>query len=400
VTLFYADEVAEARQLADVVDLFAGPRGWSEGLHLLDPAARDIGVELDRWANATARAAGHLTVEADVSEVDPHDYAGARGLIASPPCQAFSAAGSGHGRKHLDALLDAIDRGEWTARPHRDPNVWLALEVGRWAEALQPEWIALEQVPAVLPIWERYAAVLFASGYRTWSGILNAADYGVPQTRRRAVLIASRSHRVDRPPPTHDEHGAAGKARWVTMADALGWPEAFRVGFPRLDDRGDSEDGYRERDWRSADQPSFTLTEKARSWSVNTGRDWEPGTPREEAQTVEATRPAPTVTGQALSWHFTRPSTTILGDPRVWPPGHKINQDDRDRLGDEEAETRYGDRAGSEATRLEIADALVLQSFRRDYPVRGTKTKQFEQIGNAVPPRLAAEILRQVFVKT
>lgn len=259
---------------------------------------------------------------------------------------------------------DHVRHLEVSARRHRDPNVWLVLEVGRWAEALQPEWIALEQVPAVLPIWERYAEVLFASGYRTWSGILNAADYGVPQTRRRAVLIAARSHRVDRPPPSHDEHGADGKARWVTMAHALGWTDETRVGFPRLDDVGTSEDGYRERDWRSAGEPSFTLTEKARSWTVE------------------------------------RPSTTILGDPRVWPPGHKINQDDRDRLGDAEAEARYGDRAGTEAIRLEIADALVLQSFRRDYPVRGTKTKQFEQIGNAVPPRLAAEILRQVLGKT
>lgn len=398
-TLFYADEVAEARAAADVVDLFAGPRGWSEGLHLLDPSARDIGVELDRWANATARAAGHLTVEADVSAIDPHDYAGARGLIASPPCQAFSAAGNGHGRDHLERLLDAIDRGEWTARPHRDPNVWLVLEVGRWAEALQPEWIACEQVPAVLPIWERYAAVLAASGYSSWSGILNAADYGVPQTRRRAVLIASRTHRVDRPPPTHDEHGPPLEP-WVTMADALGWPDQYRVGFPRLDDVGTSGDGYRERDWRSADQPSFTLTEKARSWSVNTGRDWKPGGTRADAQTVPVSEPSPTVTTMSDRWIFERPSTTILGDPRVWPPGHKINQDDRDRLGDEEAEARYGDRAGTEAIRLEIADALVLQSFRRDYPVRGTKTKQFEQIGNAVPPRLAAEILRQVIVKT
>lgn len=42
----------------------------------------------------------------------------------------------------------------------------------------------------------------------------------------------------------------------------------FRVGFPRRDDRGDSPDGYRERDWRRSDEPSFALTEKVRSWTV------------------------------------------------------------------------------------------------------------------------------------
>jgi hypothetical protein len=42
-----------------------------------------------------------------------------------------------------------------------------------------------------------------------------------------------------------------------------------------------------------------------------------------------------------------------------------------------------------DAIRLTIVDALILQSFRPDYPVQGKKTKQFEQIGNAIPPLLA-----------
>ena len=409
-SLFYAHEVAHAVALADVVDLFAGPRGWSEGLHLLDPDARDIGVELDRWANATARAAGHLTVEADVSEVNPTDYAGARGLIASPPCQAFSTAGTGHGREHLAALLEAVDRHDWTARPHRDPNVWLVLEVGRWISKLAPEWIACEQVPAVLPIWERYAAWLSEAGYSTWTGILNAADYGVPQIRKRAVLIASRTTTVDRPPPSHSKDGDPLE-QWITMAEALGW--TGRVGFPRLDDTGTSEDGYRERDWNTTDNPSHTLTEKARSWLVSTGRDWRADG---SSQMIDGTeQPAPTVSASSGGqWHlgetnrsrspieaepdepdgwvFERPSTTIAGDARAFSPGgHKANdgRDNSKQIGRSE-----------NTIMLEIADALRLQSFRADYPVKGTKTKQFEQIGNAVPPLLAAAVLRQVIVKT
>ena len=47
-------------------------------------------------------------------------------------------------------------------------------------------------------------------------------------------------------------------------------------------------------------------------------------------------------------------------------------------------------------TKLTVTDALVLQSFPPDYPVQGTKTARFRQVGNAVPPRLAAAVLEAV----
>ncbi len=106
------------------------------------------------------------------------------------------------------------------------------------------------------------------------------------------------------------------------------------------------------------------------------------------------TAPAPTLAfgHDAAQWARERPATTISGDARCWPPGHKINADDVTRLGDEAYE-RYGDRAGTEAIRLEPEEAAVLQGFRRDYPFQGSRTKKFEQIGNAVPPPVAAAIV-------
>lgn len=393
-TLFYEQEVAAFD--GHDVDLFAGPGGWSEALRQLD--RWEIGIEWDRWACGTRRRAGHLTLEADVSHVDPAAFVGAPGLIGSPPCQSFSTAGKQIGRDYLPELASAIDEGRWSARPTRNPQVWLVLEVGRWWEILQPEWVACEQVPAVLPLWERYADRMTAAGYSTWTGILNAADYGVPQIRKRAVLMAHRSRTVTPPLPTH---GPTTATPWVTMAAALGW--TGRVGFPRLDDRGDSPDGYRERDLRTTDEPSFTVTEKARSWTVHTGQNSHTSA-GDVPYVRDADRPNSTITSQARSWTISeddeptellregweheRPATTIAGDARVFAPGsHKAN-DGRDN-------TKAVGRS-DEAIRISARDALILQGFRPDYPVAGGKTKQFEQIGNAIPPPLALAILRSL----
>jgi len=59
----------------------------------------------------------------------------------------------------------------------------------------------------------------------------------------------------------------------------------------------------------------------------------------------------------------------------------------------QEADARYGDRAGTDAIRLTIRDALILQGFPPDYPVQGTRTAQFRQVGDAVPPPLAAAVI-------
>ncbi len=379
----------------DTLDLFAGPGGWSVACSAL--GLHELGVELDAAACSTRRAAGFETLSADVSTLDPASWRAVPGFIASPPCQAFSMAGKKSGHDYLGELAEAIRRRDWSARPSTDPKVWLVLEVGRYLEAIRPEWVALEQVPAVLPLWHEYADLLRGLGYSVWVGKVNAADYGVPQVRIRAVLLASRVRVVPGPPPvTHAKEPVASlfgmPERWVTMAEALGWTGA--VGFPRLDDRGDSPDGYRERDWRSVDEPSFAVTEKARSWIVNTGRAWGQR-PGGGCQKIDPhTRPAPAFTSKsggqwhlnAAEWTWERPATTLQGDPRIFHPGGHIAHDGRDN-------TKMKGRS-EDAIRVTVADALALQSFPPDFPVQGSKTKQFEQIGNAVPPLLAWHLLR------
>jgi site-specific DNA-cytosine methylase len=87
-------------------------------------------------------------------------------------------------------------------------------------------------------------------------------------------------------------------------------------------------------------------------------------------------------------WTDERPATTVAGDPRVHPPGHKVNADDLERGHD-----HYEERRGANAVRVSLEEAAILQGFPPGYPFQGSRTKQFEQVGNAVPPPLAAAIL-------
>lgn len=415
-------------QDAEVVDLFAGPGGWDHAATQLD---LDVtGIEAEPSACDTRRAAGLHTVQDDVRNYSAKDFPDARGFIASPPCQTFSMAGKGSGRLALDAVLGGVR--SLAAREHMDYKVFtddrtgLVLEPLRWLmEAYdwdRPfEWVALEQVPTVLPIWEACADVLRALGYSVATGNLHAEQYGVPQTRKRAILIARLHGTATLPTPTHSKYHNRTPdkldpdvKKWVSMAEAVRWGMTHRpyptvaagtasggadpqmiggsgarrsitneieagrwtdrpwettdlVGFARRADRDDSitVDGvdYRARDLRSADQPSFVVTEKSRSWErwqyVN-------GT-HAKAGRRDMEQPAPTV-------HFGERLNSVVWENAALPEPQ-----------------RHMDRV-----RVTVEEAGVLQSFPADYPWQGARTRQFQQVGNAIPPLMAKAILTAV----
>lgn len=370
-----------------IFDLFAGPGGWSEGLRAL--GHDDIGLEWDEWACLTRAAAGHLTIRADVAAYPVEHIAGpVTGLIASPPCQQFSVAGSREGLHFIPALRESIEAARWDDRCHPDPRVWLVLEVGRWVDALRPEWIACEQVRAVAPLWRSYARLFQSWGYSTWTGILNAADYGVPQDRRRAFLIASRTHQVGKPEPTHSRDAwpdlFSDFKPWVSMAEALGWGMTDHP-YPTIATSRVSGGPDREKVGGESTRIFLYRERDEGRWVLYTQCDWQPNGSH---QTHKTDQSAPTLS--ALSepqWYFKRPATTIAGNHRVFPPGSHMANDGRDN-------SKAVGRSDT-PIRLSVRDALILQSFREDYPVAGSKTKQFHQIGNAVPPLLAQHVLAE-----
>lgn len=405
-----------------IAEGFHGPGGWGEGRRILGLAARAIGLEWDAAACATAAAAGHTVIRCDVAAYPTAPFVGRIvGKVDSPPCQAWSRAGKGLGlldqplvHQAVEDLAHGRDTRAKLLTACKDPRSLLAAEPMRWHHDLRPEWIAMEEVPDVLPLWRQYMAALRGWGYSVWCGILNAANYGVPQARYRAILIASRVRPVVPPEPTHTQHPTGddlfGQSLpgWVSMADALGWTTGVMVN-TRGERRTPGGNEF------SADVPSQTLVKSARSWVLQTNRGHV--RPDGDRQLVNPEQqPAPTVTTKTgeqwvlrngnqtraavrtltepapamhfghnsarVEWVRTRPATTVCATGRIAPPGHR----DRSPNG----ESQY---ASPDTVRITQAEAAILQSFRQDYPWQGTKTKQFEQIGNAVPPLLAAHVL-------
>jgi DNA (cytosine-5)-methyltransferase 1 len=423
-----------------VIELFAGPGGYSEGLAMLGIKREQmIGIEFEPSACATAEAAGHQRLKADVTTLDPGDVArfyfpslGERGTItllhASPPCQGFSMAGKGKGREDSELLLTTIqhmvarggmltlteveERIARVAKEAQDDKSALSLEPIRWIFALNPEAVTLEQVPAVLPLWEAYAVLLRSWGYSVVTGNVHAEQYGVPQTRKRAILVASRVTSVAMPEPTHSKYHNrtpsrldVGVGKWVSMAEALGWG-----GFEMVSNYGTGGDaGNRGR--RDANSPAPTVTGKVNRNVLKLC----PTNLRPNAALRSMDQPAPTmafghetprwvspeeeaeyrtlVAGEAgarmhnqsgtefdLEWPCDRPAPVLAGRDLVTMPGANANR------------FNGSTKSRNDGLRVTVQEAGILQSFPSDYPWTGNKTSTFQQVGNAVPPLLAARM--------
>lgn len=422
------------------LDLFAGS-GWGVACQRL--GIEEYGVEIMPEAQATRAANGMRTLYADVWEGldeasgDSSIFAEADLLIASPPCQTFSMAGSGAGRAALDEVLEAIaERAYMDPAALRefgekhDPRTALVLTPLAHVARDVPTYVVFEQVPPVLPVWEACAEVMRRWGYSVVTGILNAEQYGVPQTRRRAIPVARADGKEAKmPTPTHSRYYSRDPKRldegvlpWLSMAEALGWGMTARpfvtagnavgraegvggsgakatinrekeagswrvrtsMGTPKQDDRNGNPEI----------RPAHTVTTKTDSWLVGFARKADDkGAATPDGYRARDLRPsdvpAQNVTEKTRSWTRTRPATTLMGDPRVMAPGHKVNAEDR------AAGREYPGRPEG-AQRVTVDEAAALQSYPPGFVFSGTKTKQFLQIGNAVPPLLAEAILRCV----
>jgi len=373
------------------LDLFAGT-GWGVACQRL--GIKEAGVEIMPEAVATRTANGMETIYHDVwdgitltAEQNREQYGSYGLLIASPPCQTFSTAGKGAGRAALNEVLEAIELHAYKDADallrfgeQHDMRTALVLTPLAYVWRDRPRLVALEQVPTVLPVWQACAEVMREWGYEVKVDILNAEQYGVPQTRKRAILVARRGGEVHMPKPTHSRYYSRtpekldpGVKKWVSMAEALGWRGLTNRPSPTVTGGGTEAGGaepiakFHERytgipAWAGA--TDRLSTDEAAALQSYPSVIAASGTSCQIVDPRPTDHPAPTITGAGTAEFGERP-TRAAGPGQRDPEGRRLIQE----------------------------EASILQTYERPFVWCGTKTKQFLQIGNAVPPLLAEHIL-------
>lgn len=190
-----------------VLDLFCGAGGLSHGFsHASDRFQTVQAVESDVAASATygANHGTGLVATAKIEDwLKTHDVPSADVVVGGPPCQGFSALGK----------QDVLDERN---------QLWL-----RYADTIrkaQPKYFVLENVPRFLASeqFKRFRRQCQPSNrlgnYRFEAAILNAADYGAAQLRKRVILIG---HHRDLPSPGLPP-STRDRSSWSTLKDVLG----------------------------------------------------------------------------------------------------------------------------------------------------------------------------------
>lgn len=342
-----------ARPIARVYDFFSGCGGTSAGLQRagMTPV---MAVDFDREAAATYKAnfPGAQVFCEDIRRISSADieqlFERERTLpvifSACAPCQPFSRQ----------------NRQKQAA----DGRITLLSELQRFIDRFRPEVLFIENVPGLKDAGEEAQMRPFASllrqlddlGYQYDCRILRAMDYGVPQSRRRLILIASNFGPISLPPPTH----GPGLEPYVTVRQAIGSYPALAAGEAdqtfanhraaqlsplNLDRIRASKQGEGRANWHEdlrlrchGDQKIFTDV-YARMW-------WD--------------RPAPALTTRCIS----------ISNGRFGHP-------DQDRA-------------------ISVREAAALQTFDDEFVFKGSLNGMARQIGNAVPVRLAEIVGRTI----
>ena len=353
-------DTGSGKEKLRLIDLFAGAGGLTLGFvdERFGGCFQSVfGVDNDAAAVKTHnRAFGDHGICIDIEEwlkTEP-DIPECDVVVGGPPCQGFSLLNkkrSGDARRALwEPYMDVVERSR--------AGVFV-----------------IENVPGLYGSQEFSAIKQCADkmGFNTVAGILNTADYGVPQTRKRTIIIGWKRDRLDSPDfppkPTHAVPGGESDLLpWITVRQAIGaLPSPIGTEI------------------RSCSAPlDLHFGRNPTSKSMERYRAVPPGGNRFDLQ-----RNAPHITPQC--WIRKKSGSTDLFG-RLWWDRPSVT------IRTEFFKPEKGRYLHPEQDRpITHREAARLMGFPDDFQFIGSKTEVARQIGNAVPPPLAAAIARSVF---
>lgn len=353
-----------------VIDLFSGSGGLSLGF---EAAGYEIlaGNDLMTCAGTTFRAMhpdAHF-YDQSISNLSADQLLEDTGLIkgeldcliGGPPCQGYSVYNH--------------QRGMHDERSH------LFREFLRLTEGLQPKWVVIENVTGILSMNDGdVVAAIEASlrklGYKEVAyKVLRAEDYGVPQERRRLVIIANRLGLPVRFP--RRTHGP-DRIPFVTIKDAIG-------DLPRLSN-GENKG--------SVPYPSAPRSDFQRSLRFGSSKVHNHAAPKLGQINLDRMKHIP----QGGSWRDIPFDLLPNGMKKAKRSDHtkrygRLKNDGLASTILTKCDIHWGAYIHPEQDRsLTVREAARLQSFPDTFVFTGSRTEQYVQVGNAVPPLLAQAI--------
>lgn len=341
------------------IDVFSGAGGMSLGARWAGVDV-PIAVELDRHAFSTYHMnhPGTIVMRADMQSV--HDIrlpSDARTIVfGGPPCQGFSTSNQ---RTRGDA----------------NQKNWLYQSFVALVRNVMPAWVVFENVRGILETeGGKFARMveddLRLTGYSVRSGLLNAADFGVPQVRSRFFIVARRDGEAPELPQPTVEARVPVSAAIADLPDLHLGASVCELPYPRA-----AEHGYARMLRGAAETVSGNLvTNNApyiveRYRQVPQGGNWEDIPEELMGNYADRSR---CHTGIYRRLRMDAPSV-VIGNFRknmlIHPTAHRG---------------------------LSVREAARIQSFPDWYRFAGTIGLQQQQVGNAVPPLLAKAVFATI----
>jgi len=344
----------KTKEKISAVDLFCGIGGLSYGLEKAGISVK-AGIDIDETCRYSFEANCKTKfINKDIQKISGNELeilygnAETRILVGCAPCQPFSSY-------------------TYKKDKNKDERWQLLYEFARLVKETQPVIISMENVPTLLnfkeaPVFYDFVDELKEIGYFVWYDVVYSPDYGIPQKRKRLVLLASKLGNLKILPPTHT------KEKYVSVKDAIGHLEKINSG------------EYSEKDFI---HKASKLTEKnlerikqskpGGSWK----KDWDDKL-KLACHTSEKGKTYVSVYGR-MKWEEPSPTMTTfctgIGNGRFGHP-------EQDRA-------------------ISLREAAILQSFPEDYKFANSIGelkfgKTSKHIGNAVPPKLGEIIGKSI----